>query len=420
MDISKPKIEQIKPRPFPEFEEVRLENGARLIIIREPGWKVFRLEACFLAGRPFEHKRSVAKSTAELLREGSAQYNSLALAEHFERNGASIKSKSGIDTSHVLMHGPVNRFQELFPVFREIVTSPSFSEKELSKYKKNQKERLKADLSVNEVIAYRNFTEGLFGENHPYGYNSLEGDYEAIDKRDLEKHFERCYSPGQSVFLLSGGVNEEMITNIRHSLSSWENPSTEIPKPRRKQSPRKGTEIYEKVTHYQASIRMGRLLFSYEHEDHPYAQIANTLLGGYFGSRLMRKIRQEKGLSYNIFSVIEPMMFDGYWMIGTETSHQNVEEVIGLIKQELRRLAEEKIKAREIKMMKNYLIGNSLQYFEGAFNKSDFLRHHLFEVGKAKVYEPMMSAIQEMDPEKIRAVAERYFHDEDLLTVVVK
>ena len=420
MKLPRPEIEQLKIRPFPAYEQMELSNGARLIIIREPGWKVFRLEACFLAGRPYEHKRSVAKSTAQLLKEGSRRYSSLELAEQLESKGASLKSKASIDTAHVIMHAPVSQFESLFPIFHEIVTDPGFSEKELEKYKKSQINKLDADLSINEVVAYRNFTEGLFGTQHPYGYNSRPEDYKNLRKEDLKKHYQDAYAPENALFLLSGGIHTGMIEKIVSGLEDWENPFSAKTVKMPKEQAQSGLKVYEKGNRYQASIRMGSLMFPYEHPDFPDAQIANTLLGGFFGSRLMRKVRQEKGLAYNIFSVLEPMRYSGYWMVGTETGVSNVDEVITLIREEMQKLAENRIRKEEMDMMRNYLIGNSLQYFEGAFNKSDFLRHHLFEVADPGLYDRMMTSIAEMDAEKIRSAAERHFRAENLFTVVVR
>jgi predicted Zn-dependent peptidase len=418
--LNKPKIQQLHPRPFPDYEERTLSNGAKLVIIREAEWKVFRLEACFMAGRPFEEKKAVAKTTAELLREGSRQFASFQLAEFFEQNGASINSKSGIDTAHVLMHGLSDSFNELLPAFQEVVLNPVFPQSELSKFQKRQTERLRADSNIGEVIAYRKFTEALFGKDHPYGYNSTPKTYKAIEPTDLRKHHANNYKPDNALYLLSGGVTNAMVEELSHLLSNWEGHAKPTSPLQRSSIPPMGTQFIKNEGQIQASIKMGQLLFSYEHDDYAYVQIVNALLGGFFGSRLMKRVRQEAGLSYNIYSTVESMLYDGYWMIATETSQANVDKVIQLIHEELDRLASERIRSREKELMRNYLIGNSLQFFEGAFNKSDFLRHHLFEMGDATTYEAMMHAIQEMDTEKIRSTAEKYFRAEDLFTVVVK
>lgn len=415
-----PPIRQLRTRAFPEYQQIHCRNGAKIVLIHEPDWKVFRLEACFLAGRPYEHKKGVAKATAELLREGSAGHNGLALAEIFEANGASISSKCGIDTAHVMMHAPTKKFFNLWPVMQEVLRQPSFDAKEWKKYQRKQKEKILSDLTINEVVSYRQLTENLFGTEHPYGYNSTPQTYLNLSTEDLHKHHQHCYGPSKAMFILAGGWTESIVQRLQQDIEAW---PANADQPTPEFTAQMGTNPFARIQlgqPYQASIRLGRILFPYQHRDYAYMQIANTLLGGYFGSRLMKKIREEEGLSYHVFSSVETMRFDGYWMIGTETGLANVEKTIALIETEMLKMAEQPISDDEAHMIRNYMIGNSLQFFEGAFNQSDFLRHHLFELEGTDVYAPLMEAIEEMNPDTIQSMAARYFQPEKLLKVVVE
>jgi len=419
-NVLPPPIRQLRTRAFPEYQQIQCANGAKIVLIHEPDWKVFRLEACFLAGRPFEHKKGAAKATAELLREGSPRYNGLALAEKFEAHGASISSKSGIDTAHVMMHAPTDQFFELWPVMQDILIQPSFPPKEWKKYQRRQKEKILSDLTINEVVSYRQLTENLFGTDHPYGYNSTPQTYLDLSPEDLHQHHLNCYGPSRAMFILAGGWTEAMVQQLQEDIEQWPERSFPDITPHIAQTVDEKHRTIRLNQPYQASIRLGKLLFPYEHPDYAYMQITNTLLGGYFGSRLMKKIREEEGLSYHVFSSVESMRYDGYWMIGTETSLSNVDKAIRLIEQEMRKMVEQPIGEDEAHMIRNYMIGNSLQFFEGAFNQSDFLRHHLFELEGTDVYAPLMAAIEEMDPKKIQSMAAKYFEPETLLKVVVE
>src|SRR5690625_7723704 len=119
---------------------------------------------------------------------------------------------------------------------------------------------------------------------------------------------------------------------------------------------------------------MGKKIVKRDHPDYPSVHFLNTLVGGFFGSRLMQNIREKKGLTYNIFSDLEPMKYGAFFMIGTVLKNQNIEEVISLIRYEICGLEEEKISVEETRMVRIFIKGELLSSLDVIFSKSETVK----------------------------------------------
>ena len=117
------------------------------------------MELVFDAGRYNEKDRAVAKVTASTLKEGTKAHNSALIAEQIDYFGAHLTTGSDMDTGFVQTHFLGKYFENLLEIVKNILTNPAFDNDEIAKYKNRQIERLKNDLSKNEIIAYRYFTE---------------------------------------------------------------------------------------------------------------------------------------------------------------------------------------------------------------------------------------------------------------------
>lgn len=124
----------------------------------------------------------------------------------------------------------------------------------------------------------------------------------------------------------------------------------------------------------QATVKVGGFAINRSHADYPKLKIVNTLLGGYFGSRLMQVIREQKGLTYGIGSSIVSLEHSGYWTVQGDVLLDKVDEVIADIGLEINRLKTELVGEEELTMIKNYLRGDILQQFDGPFTIGDTYR----------------------------------------------
>ncbi|MEZ4983909.1 MAG: insulinase family protein [Saprospiraceae bacterium] len=109
----------------------------------------------------------------------------------------------------------------------------------------------------------------------------------------------------------------------------------------------------------------GAALFPRTHPDANGFYVLATLLGGYFGSRLMANVREDKGFTYNISAAYDSQRFHGALQIDTEVSPEHVDATLSEIRQELLRLCEEPVPEEELTMVQNYLMGSYLSMVDG-------------------------------------------------------
>ncbi|GAB4251606.1 MAG: pitrilysin family protein [Saprospiraceae bacterium] len=409
------KVEELKLR-HPQL--YHLSNGIPVYDINMGSLPVVKIEIVFFAGRPFEKKQLAARTTASLLREGSANYSSAEIANAFDFYGGSLSIPVSMDTSNVLIYSLTRHLDKLLPIVADVLTRPSFPQKELDLYVARAKKRLQLDLSKNDVIAYRTITEKIFGEDHPYGYNSLPETYEALSREDLISHFEENYTAGNCMVFVSGDTGELLRNKLEQYLGRIpRGPQSEAFLPSVNAVPEKFK--IERPGTVQSAIRIGRQLFNRKHPDYNGMYVLNTILGGYFGSRLMENIREDKGYTYNIYSTHDAFFYDGYFYVGTDVGKEFLEPTIKEIHFEMERLQSELVGAGELEMVRNYLLGNLLTNLDGPFNVAEVVKTFIQEGMSLDDFDKLIQTISSIGAEEIRTLAEKYLSPKDMIEVVV-
>ena len=395
-----------------------LSNGIPVYDVNKGTLPVVKIEVVYFAGRPYEKKQLAARTTASLLREGSKNYSSAEIANAFDFYGGSLSIPVNMDTSNVLVYSLTRHLDKLLPIVADILTQPTFPQKELDVYVARAKKRLQLDLSKNDVIAYRIVTEKIFGEEHPYGYNSLPQTYEALKREDIVAHFEENYSAGNCMVFVSGNTGELLRSKLEQYLGQIpRGPKREAFIPSVKSKPVK-LKI-DRADTVQTAIRIGKRLFNRKHPDSNGMEVLNTILGGYFGSRLMENIREQKGYTYNIYSTLDAYLHDGYFYIGTEVGKDFVEQTIKEIYLEIERLQNELIGADELEMVRNYLLGNLLTHLDGPFNVAEVVKAYVQEGMSLDDFDQLIQTIQNIGAEELRQLAQKHLNLSEMIEVVV-
>ena len=169
----------------------------------------------------------------------------------------------------------------------------------------------------------------------------------------------------------------------------------------------------------QTAIKVGCKLFNRNHPDFNGLYILNTILGGYFGSRLMANIREDKGYTYNIFSSVDAMFHDGYFYVGTEVGNEFTEKTLAEIYREMNLLKENLIEEEELNMVKNYLLGNMLTMLDGPFNVSEVVKTYVVENLPVTDFNKLTQTIKNITAEELRELAKKYFKPENMWEVIV-
>lgn len=420
--VEAPPIKVIKELPLPPYESEVLPNGMALYMLKGGSEPVMRMEVVFRAGATYERKSAVAEFMAGLMSEGTQSMVSAQLAERIESLGATLFTRGGVDTTRVRLLTLTRFFPDLIGVVNEVINAPAFDPDELKVYADNKVERLKIDLKKNEVLAYRHLTESIFGLHHPYGKNVAPEDYLAITPEDLRNHHTQHIIPQKGMVFVSGSFGEKETVLIRNTIGSWNPNHTNgsavfgsYP-----EDSKTGYQEFKGPQVHQAAIRIGRRLFPQAHPDFNGLFVLNTILGGYFGSRLMMEIRENQGLTYGIYSSVDSFASDGCFYISTETAIDNTSKVIEAIQKEMQKLQQELITAEELDMARNFLMGHLMTQIDGPFSTLDYIKSMKIEHLEDSSFALMVETIQKITPNQLRELAVRYLDLADWVTIVVK
>ena len=415
-----PEIQQIKNLKLPYPELLHLDSGIPVYVTNMGTQDIVKIEVVFDAGRPYEHKKLASRTTASLLKEGTKSYTSAQIAEEVDFYGDTLSIPVNLDTSNVILYSLNKHLDKVLPLLGEILNSPVFPAAELTAFIDRSKQRLQVDLTRNDVVAYRKITEFIFGDEHPYGYNSNPENYEALTRDDLVRHFKENYVAENCTIFISGKVDDAMLKSINSHLGQAILRGT------------KSTANFERIYHQpqsvfvpladdsvQTAIRIGCHLFNRTHKEYKGVYVLNTILGGYFGSRLMANIREEKGYTYNIFSTLDSMMFDGCFYVGTEVGNEFVEKTLKEIYHEFDVLQQDLVDEDELEMVQNYLLGNLLTSLDGPFNVSDVAKTLILEGLPLSDFDDLVNAIKNITAEEIRELARKYLQKDKMWEVIV-
>lgn len=414
-----PPIHTIDRINIPKVDYYTLDNGAKLMVLNQGSQEIIKFEIFYKAGRSTESKRLVSRAMSSLLKEGTETYDSNTIASKIDYYGASIKTASNMDFAYLSIHTLTKHFDSIAPIISEMVHSPRFDESEITKFSNLNIERLREELTKNEVVAYRTLTESIFGLDHAYGYNSQAEDYKNLSQADLIHHWQTTIGSDNCTIFVSGFVTENIINQIGKHFGQVKRNVNLLPY-RPSVVPISHQEIFTKTNfEHQSSIKIGRKLFDKSHPDNAGAFLLNTVLGGYFGSRLMTSIREEKGYTYDIHSSIDQMLYDGYFSISSEAAPNYIDPMINEIYHEMELLKTEEVPSEELSMVKNYLMGNFMNLLDGPLNALSFIKTMILTDQKLEDFHTFVDDINATDSDKINELANKYFQRSDMTEVIV-
>ncbi|MFN7325910.1 MAG: M16 family metallopeptidase [Chitinophagales bacterium] len=422
-----PAIQPVKAPEIPKYRMLQLSNGLSICILDCPEYDILKLEVAFHAGRPEEKQKLTALMTPKLMLEGAAGRTGANLAEELDFAGATISSWSWLDATGFVVTGLSKYASQILPIVADVLLRPDFPERELQTLVQNHLQELQVELDKVEVLSYRILTEHLYGSGHPLGYNSTSEDYKALTRASIKAYYEDHLSLEKAFIIVSGNIDRSVEEALERCFGAVllreRNPELQRSAPIPSPIFPKGKKTTLQVEHgsgEQASVKMGRLLFNRNHPDFYEMLIVNTIFGGYFGSRLMMNIREQKGFTYNIYSAIDTYYASGFFYISTEVNREKTAATIRAIRLEMKKMREKPVELEELEMVKNYMAGALLSSLDGPLNKSVSLRTILFEgMGKEGI-DRQLSALKTITPKRIMELANLYLHPEQFLTVVVR
>ncbi|WP_132051595.1 M16 family metallopeptidase [Pseudocnuella soli] len=405
---------QLKP-----YEKAVLDNGVEVYAINAGTEDVLQIEWVFYAGNSYEHKNLVAASTNFLLKNGTSQKNAFQINEHFEYYGAYMNRNCYNETATLSIHTLSKHLPHLLPVVKELVTDSVFPQEELDTYRQNMKQRLRVNLKKSDFVASRLIDTYLYGEDHPYGKYSKFEDFDALEQEELKKFFSEYYQQGKLIIFVAGKLPQNIFELLNQSFGDLNIKTVDVPEPAIVPATERKYRVINDQQGVQGAIRLASPFPNRHHPDFMKVQVLNNLFGGFFGSRLMSNIREDKGYTYGIYSYLQNHLQQSAWVISTEAGRDVSEATVAEVYKEMERLRNEPVDDEELLLVRNYMMGSILGDLDGPFHIINRWKNIILNGLTGQYFYDQINTIKSASAEELQALANKYLKPDQFYELVV-
>lgn len=414
-----PPVQPLASVKLPAADVLSLPNGARLHVLRNNAQPVVRLQIVFPAGKWYEPGPSVSLLAARMLLEGTPTRTARQIADEIAFYGASLECEQGFDRATLTLYCLTRHLGNLLPLVLDVATNATFPESEFDLLKTRTIQNVRVERQRNSYLASERFSRNLYGSAYPYGVTFDEALFQQIPVEAARVFYQIAYRMPAAELFLCGDVNEQqqrqvatLFGQIAAAADAPVSISTAVPV---------SSPAQDQVTvadSIQSSLRIGRLWVPPIHPDYHPLQILVKVLGGYFGSRLMKNIREDKGFTYGIHASINLREHATSLVIGTDVNAASTTAVIQEIHYELKQLQQELIPEDELQTVKNYMTGKFANELSTAFEQCDKYKTLVLLNLPAEYYTSFLNQVNSVSSDKLRALAQEYLTPNQIIEVV--
>jgi predicted Zn-dependent peptidase len=410
-----PELQPIQKIHFVEPVETKINDFASIFHIAQVPDETVRLEMHFHAGQMHGIK-NMSSFTSSLLLSGTNNKTSEQIHEELNQLGAFVDHEISMELAFVSLFCLRKNVQKAFEILLDAVIHVEFKEHEIQDTIQEKKQRFLVSKEKVSFLARREFQKQLFSSSENYSRMLEMEDFEHIKRSDLVDFHNKYYLKGLIKVIVVGNLDETFITFLKSSLTPYA--SQERLTYLNSISNNKGEFLVQKNGTVQSAIRVGIPVFNKKNPDYFAFQVMQTILGDYFGSRLMSNIREDKGYTYGIGCTLVEMKEIGYFVIATEVGKEVTQETIKEIKYEIELLKNELVSFDEIELVRNYLLGQLLKSADGPNAIMDLFlsvhQHHL----NLEFYNDFILKIETITVEEIKEMANKYLDWKNFTLVI--
>jgi predicted Zn-dependent peptidase len=415
-----PAIQSVGRIDFPQPEISQLSNGINVYQFNSGTQDVISIEMMFTAGSWFQKKPFTAMATNLMLREGTRNFSAQKLSETLDYFGAHFENTTERDNAYITLYSLNKHLDKTLPLLSEIVKNPIFPDGEYDVIAGKQRQMLEVNRQKVNFLARTQFNSILFGNDHPYGTYLEPNDIGQVNTADLVDFHKAQYHSGNCSIIVAGLIKPGIISDLEAQFgeNDWSGISNDQLQYLPSGSDKKD-HFHLKEGAMQSAIRMGGMMFSRSHPDFAGMKVLNAILGGYFGSRLMNNLREDKGYTYGIGSSVVPLRNGGYFVISGEVGAGVTKEALSEIRFELTRLCTEQVGESELSLVRSYLTGEMLRAVDGPFAQADLYRELIEDGLNISHFDELIDTVKHINAQQLQDLAIKYLRPEDLFTLVV-
>ncbi len=417
-----PQTPDLPAYKLPPVFETKLDNGMSVLLVADARFPIVTARLGFQAGSKHDPEKlaGLSETAAALLTEGTESRTARQIAEEAAAMGSSLHADSSADALLIAGSTLAENFTQFVDLLADVARHANFPDDEVELRKQNRLQELAAQRSDASFLAEEKFNKVVFGP-HPYSHQDpVPESIERLSRHALAGFRDRYLVPNNAVLVLLGALppRERTLKIIQAQFSDWQGrelpapPAAEFPEPKRT------ITLIDRPGSVQADIRIGRIGVTRRDPDYFPLIVGNTILGGGASSRLFTRIREEKGFSYDVHSVAQPLQDAGIFAVVTQVRNEVLKPAIEGLIGEMKRMGAHAVESDELASTKNFLSGGFVIRLE----TQDGVASQLIAVkllGLPLDYlENYTTQIRAVTPEQIRAAA-KYMDSEGASFVIV-
>lgn len=399
----------------------KLNNGIDVYSLSAGSQEIVKIELTFRAGMYHQPATLIASTTNVMLESGTKSFTADQLSDGIDFFGSFLELQVEQDFATITLFSLNKYLDESLKFIEELIKYPVFPEHDFKVHIFNKKQKHSINSQKVSVLARRRFSELLFGPEHPYGRDVQEADFDRISIAEIKEFFNSHYNSFNCSIFAAGNLPSNILETLNKYFGQdkWggvqETPSSGLIS---LDTTKTQKHFIQRDDAIQSAIRIGRILFNKTHPDYFKFQVLNTILGGYFGSRLMANIREDKGYTYGIGSGLNNLVHNGYFFISTEVGADVTKPTLDEIYKEIKILREKPVNSTELETVRNYILGNFLRSVDGPFALADKFKS-IWEFGlDYSFFDNYFHAVKTVTPKELQDLANKYLREEDLIELV--
>lgn len=414
MRTKQPETKQVDHISFVKPQIFDVTQHVKLLWMKEVPNDTVRLDLFFDAGITRGNK-SIPAIVHSLLLSGTKELSSVEIHEKIDALGGFLDTDISFENAVVSIYCLREHIRQISNVVADAIQGLAFRETEVEDVLRSMRQQFAVNQQKVKYVAQQQFRKNLFASNEDYSTISEESDYDEPSVLAYKKYWREHYLEGLTRITLVGDLEVDEVDALIDLFGKWAvDGKAQHAGDFKFQAQRID---FPKDDAVQCAVRMGRFLFPKSHPDYIDFQVLNTILGDYFGSRLMSNIREDKGYTYGIGSGMMDMNKTGYFVIVTEVGKEVLDLTLHEIKFELERLQHELVSEDELELVKNYMLGQLLKSADGPYAMLDMYNSvDMYDLTLA-FYDEAIQKIKHISPARIRELAQQYLNFEDFLII---
>lgn len=397
-----------------------LDNGIRIITEEIDHVRSVSIGAWVEGGSRHESgsTNGAAHFIEHMLFKGTERRSAFDIASAIDSVGGVMNAATGKEQTSFYIKIPDYHLELAVDLLADIFTGSRFDEAEIGRERSVILQEIRMVEDTPDDLIH-DFFEGMFWKDHPLGLSVL-GTKERVaifGRDDLLAFFRSCYQGNRVVIAAAGHLEHKaFVEMIRRSFGSVAVSSAAGPE--KAPEPRPGRYVLRKDLE-QVHLIIGVPAPSAVSPERHAGFLLNAVLGGSMSSWLFQEIREKRGLAYAIYSYLTAYMDTGLFGVYVGTGSEKVREVLGLVRQGMKRFAAEPLSEGELRSAKELLKGNYLLGMESTDNRMTSLARNEICFGRQVTPEEVIARIDAVDREAIRSLAERIFRSDPLTVAAI-